>query len=122
MEGYERPVVFLNEELAEGIYAASGAVGDIGGGGAEVGDTEDAGSGSGGVLGCGSMYMNGIWERGDDWTKNTYRAQVGCNGCEAYTATGCGLQNGKPLKANITTEDLRPSWEKAGRGPDERTW
>lgn len=41
MERYEKTVVEVNGELAEGVYAASGAAGSN-------------------VLGCDSQYMNGI--------------------------------------------------------------
>lgn len=43
MKSYEKPVILVNEELAEGVYAASGAVSDAGGG-----DSSQGGS-SGGV-------------------------------------------------------------------------
>lgn len=36
MKTYERPVVLANEDLAEGVYAASGAVADSGSGSASV--------------------------------------------------------------------------------------
>ena len=71
MKNYERPVMIRTEELAEGVYLASGGIK------------------------CDSVYMNGVWQAPDysDWNGTTrgYKQQFGCLGCPANTASGCGL-------------------------------
>ena len=42
MKNYERPVMIRTEELAEGVYLASGGIK------------------------CDSVYMNGVWQAPDD--------------------------------------------------------
>ena len=70
MKNYERPVMIRTEELAEGVYLASGGIK------------------------CDSVYMNGVWQAPDysDWNGTTrgYKQQSGCLGCPANTASGCG--------------------------------
>ena len=71
MTNYESPVMIRTEELAEGVYLASGGIK------------------------CDSVYMNGVWQVPDysDWNGTTrgYKQQFGCLGCPANTASGCGL-------------------------------
>lgn len=65
MKNYEKPVILVNEELAEGVYAASGAV--SGGG-----DSSDGGA-SGGVT-VSSVELSAA---GDQWNKvNTYKVTI----------------------------------------------
>lgn len=49
MKNYERPVMIRTEELAEGVYLASGGIK------------------------CDSVYMNGVWQAPDysDWNGTT---------------------------------------------------
>ena len=60
MKNYERPVMIRTEELAEGVYLASGGIK------------------------CDSVYMNGVWQAPDysDWNGTTrgYKQQFGCLG------------------------------------------
>lgn len=57
MKNYERPVMIRTEELAEGVYLASGGIK------------------------CDSVYMNGVWQAPDysDWNGTTrgYKQQFG---------------------------------------------
>ena len=77
MKNYERPVMIRTEELAEGVYLASGGIK------------------------CDSVYMNGVWQAPDysDWNGTTrgYKQQFGCLGCPANTASGCNY-DGQPDK------------------------
>lgn len=64
MKRYERPVILANEELAEGVYAASGAV--------DGGDSSDGGA-SGGV----SVSSVELSVPGNQYNKvNTYKVTI----------------------------------------------
>jgi hypothetical protein len=110
MKLYEKPMVLTNEELAEGVYAASG----------------DA------ALKCDSKYMKGVWQAEDtsSWwvdgveTKRGYKQQFGCNGCPANTGSGCGLLThyvDSNYAASYDTDNGKrmPDWEAKGYGPDD---
>lgn len=108
MNVYERPAVLVNEELAEGVYAASG--------------TSENG------LKCDSKYMQGVWQAPDysDWggTTRGYKQQFACLGCPANTDNGCGLQthyieSGNAASYDVDNGNRKPSWEKKGYGPDD---
>lgn len=105
---YEKPVIEINSEIAEGVYAASGAT----------------------VVKCDSVYMNGIWQPIDtsSWGTETrgYKQQFGCAGCPANTGSGCAIATGNHYDDSgnalsyLTDEGNRkPSWEKKGYGPDD---
>lgn len=103
-EDYERPVMIRTEELAEGVYLASGGIK------------------------CDSVYMNGVWQAPDysDWNGTTrgYKQQFGCLGCPANTASGCGLlshyvDSGYAGSYDVDNGNRKPSWEKKGYGPDD---
>lgn len=107
MKEYVKPVVLENEELAEGVYAASG--GTI-------------------ARKCDSIYMNGVWQAPDysDWNGRTrgYRQQFGCLGCPANTDNGCGLLTHYEDADHADSYDVdngnrKPSWEKKGYAPEE---
>ena len=70
MKNYERPVMIRTEELAEGVYLASGGIK------------------------CDSVYMNGVWQAPDysDWNGTTrgYKQQFGCLGCGEHWP-GCKM-------------------------------
>jgi hypothetical protein len=111
MKTYEKPVILANEELAEGVYAASG---DVAGG--------DAASG-GSQIKCDSKYMDGNWQPqtyGDG--SQGYKYQYGCLGCPAYTASGCGLLS-HYVESNYATSyetdngKRKPAWEWNGFKP-----
>lgn len=133
MKSYEKPVILANEELAEGVYAASGAV--------DEGFNEPAGSESvesssettdnnvtdNGPK-CDSKYMNGEWQAPDysDWAGGTrgYKQQFACLGCPANTDNGCGLlthyvDSGNASSYDVDDGNRKPSWEKKGYGPDD---
>lgn len=122
MKKYERPVVIVNSDFAEGVYADSGTVADNG------------------RPGCDSIYMNGIWQAQDNsswWnngveTKRGYKQQFGCLGCPANRgggasdngAGGCALLVDQAYLDGATSYDVdngnrKPSWERRGHGPDE---
>ena len=114
MEKYTKPVVLTMDELAEGVYAASGA------------PAEEA-NGTGGIK-CDSIYMNGVWQAPDssDWAGTTrgYKQQFACLGCPANTDNGCGLQTHYVESGNAASYDVdngkrKPTWEKKGYGPND---
>ena len=116
MKNYEKPVVVVNDETAEGVYAASGAVG---GAGVEA---------AGGAPKCDSIYMQGVWQAPDYSNKEGvtkgYRQQFGCLGCPAYTADACGLLTHYVASGNASSYDVdngkrKPSWEAKGYGPGD---
>jgi hypothetical protein len=105
MKLYQKPMILENEQLAEGVYTASG----------------DA-------IQCDSVYMNGVWQAPDysDWAGGTrgYKQQFGCLGCPANTSNGCGLQTHYEQSGNASSYDTdngnrKPSWEKKGYKPDD---
>lgn len=115
MKTYEKPIAILNEGVAEGVYAASGA-------------TNEGNNSNDGGPKCDSKYMNGVWQAPDysDWAGGTrgYKQQFGCIGCPANTANGCGLQTHYVESGNASSYDVdngnrKPSWEKKGYGPDD---
>lgn len=115
MKEYERPIVIVQEEACEGVYAASGAV---------EGGPDAAPSG----IKCDSKYMKGVWQAPDysDWGGVTrgYKQQFACLGCPANTANGCGLQTHYEDSDHAASYDVdngnrMPSWERKGYGPDD---
>lgn len=114
MNQYQKPVVLVNDELAEGVYTASGSTNNTTG--------DDNG------LKCDSKYMKGVWQAPDysDWGGVTrgYKQQFACLGCPANTANGCGLQthyadSGYASSYDVDNGNRKPSWEKKGYGPDD---
>lgn len=100
MVNYEKPLVLANEEVAEGVYAASGAV--------APGETE-AGSSSVSVTGV------ELASAGDQWNKtNTYKVTIANNKNEELkdwsasisvtsgTATGAQVYNGWQASASLS--------------------
>lgn len=117
MKQYEKPIVLVNEELAEGVYTASGT--------ASVGNNTTSDNSA---PGCDSKYMKGVWQAPDysDWAGTTrgYKQQFGCLGCPAYRGNGCGLQtdyvdSGYASSYDVDNGHRMPSWEKKGYGPDD---
>jgi hypothetical protein len=106
MKKYERPIVLTNEELAEGVYAASG-------------DTATKKS-------CDSKYMNGVWHGMDYTTKDSegYLARFGCLGCRANRFNSCGLvtdyvANNEASSYDDDAGNRMPEWERKGYGPND---
>lgn len=112
MNQYVKPVVLETEELAEGVYAASG----------------DA-TGSSSEAKCDSKYMNGVY-RGQDYSgANGYGNLVshGCTGCPAFRDNGCGLQvDAAYLEGAISygtdAGNRMPDWERQGKDPNANNW
>ncbi len=98
MQTYEKPLILVDADLAEGVYAASG--------------TTVSGTG------CGSKWMNGVYhpmirhdgEPDDGHTK----MERGCEGCPASWNHGCHVS-----QCNYSG-DFRPSWESDGYTPDAK--
>lgn len=114
MGEYQKPVVVTNDELAEGVYTASGVPSDT--------------SNSDGGPKCDSIYMKGVWQAPDysNWNgvDRGYRQQFGCLGCPAYTANACGLKthyidSGEASSYEVDNGNRMPSWERKGYGPDD---
>ncbi len=99
MAKYEKPVVEVTSELAEGVYANSGA-------------------GAGGRK-CGSIYMNGVYQQPSNQPINDgYKLGRGCEGCPAQNGGSCRFQSA-PQEMNWDG-DFRPAWEVQGHLPDEK--
>lgn len=110
MKNYESPIVHVQEEVNEGVYAASGTVG---------GQNQ---------VKCDSKYMQGVWQAPDysDWGGGTrgYKQQFACLGCPANTANGCGLEthyedSNHASSYEVDNGNRMPSWERKGYGPDD---
>ncbi len=97
MAVYEKPIILLDENIPEGVYASSGSSG----------------------AGCQSVYMRGVFQRNtryenikdpsnDSDLKHTL-IERGCEGCP-YNWGRCAVNdpNAQP------GQDGRPGWEKAG--------
>lgn len=116
MKEYQSPLVVANEELAEGVFMASGATAD------NNTSVDDNGPK------CDSQYMKGEWQAPDysDWGGQTrgYKQQFACLGCPANTANGCGLlthyvDSGHASSYDVDNGNRKPSWEKKGYGPED---
>lgn len=113
MKSYEKPILQVNPDLAEGVYLASG----------------DAAAGNDGGPKCDSIYMKGVWQAQDTSTwaageNRGYKQQFGCLGCPANTASGCGLQthyvdSGYASSYDVDDGNRMPSWERKGYGPTD---
>jgi hypothetical protein len=103
MMEYMKPMIVGNEELAEGVYAASGS------------DTPK----------CDSKYMNGVYAapQYNTWN-NPMKEHYGCLGCPAFTETACGLQthyvnSGQAGSYDADAGKRMPGWEQKGHTEDE---
>ena len=113
MREYEKPMVQINEGLAESIYLASGT-------GEPVAD-------SNGVK-CDSAYMKGVWQAPNYSSPKEagYKAKFGCMGCPAFRQNACGLQtdyveSGYSDSYKADNGKRKPDWEKEGHGPKDQT-
>lgn len=98
MKTYEQPLIFANDELCEGVYAASGD--------------------STGTTKCDSIHRKGVYKAlvsHNDADANHTSAERGCEGCPVNWNDGiCHV-------STVNYEgDFRPSWEKAGKGPTDQ--
>lgn len=103
MKQYEKPLIYENEEMSEGVYATnSGNAGDNTG-------TESS------TTKCKSKYMNGVYQVGT-YNPHTdgYKVGRGCEGCPASYGSKCAVET-----VNYSG-DFRPSWEQNGHLPDEK--
>ena len=100
MTRYEKPDILRVDNLAEGIYLASG----------DPVEEQPV---------CMSKYLKGNWIKPSRGTYQGARLEVwGCEGCPADDGDGCKILKGE-VHDNM---DYRPNWEKAGLSPDEITW
>lgn len=102
MEMYKKPIIVSYEELAEGIYAASG---NVVGGDAE--NNEDK-------KGCQSKYMNGEFKVGNWSYGDTYKNRYGCLNCPANWGS-CAVDSPNFNNPN----PAMPGWEAEGHKGDE---
>lgn len=109
MNNYEKPVVLKLDEVAEGVYAASGA----------------AASDQQGEIVCQSVYIQGVWHRPNTYTPGRDQEEVitrrGCEGCSADDGDGCKIKKGKIDDLNKDGV-FKPTWEQEGMGPNTIVW
>lgn len=109
MKNYEKPVATKVDDLAEGVYMASGDAGDVGGDASETTVSR----------GCGSKYMNGVFQMPTyNSIEDGYKIGRGCEGCPAWNGNSCRFESA-PEEMNWDG-DFRPSWEVQGHEPDEK--
>lgn len=89
MNKYEKPNVIENDDLYEGVYAASGA------------DTNSSH--------CESKYMNGVYQKGNYTTGSTIKDYFGCSGCAADWSR-CAI-NDPNFTYSANKGDCAPDWE-----------
>ncbi len=114
MQTYEKPVVVTEEGLSEGVYMASG--------------TTASNSSPSGAPGCDSKYMKGVYHP-QNYANQTYGnfETLGCTGCPAFRAEGCGLQIDQAYldgatSYNVDNGNRMPDWERQGKSPDAKFW
>lgn len=99
MKKYEKPLVVVSNDLAEGVFAASGAA------------TEEEN------FECQSPEMGGNYMPGNTGDKPKGfddKKWFGCKGCPADRGTYCALKNGE--KVTPGNKDFRPDWERNKEG------
>ncbi|MBQ9141645.1 MAG: hypothetical protein IJX63_07615 [Lachnospiraceae bacterium] len=108
MMKYEKPIIQINSETAEGVYAASGSYVTYG------------------EYGCNSKYMQGEFHSPNYEWYITMLEHYGCSGCPAYTYPGgeCGLKThfteaGYAQSYDANAGKYKPAWELHGQLPDE---
>lgn len=104
MQSYEKPVIKINDSIAEGVYASSGS------------------SKNNGPAQCGSSYMSPSTYHTGSWTAGaSYKDYYGCFGCSLSRPDGCALTNGEyesvvaSNNGNYSVVEgysgCKPSWE-----------
>jgi hypothetical protein len=102
---YKKPLVVANDEVAEGVYTASGD---------DVADSNV----------CQSQMRKGVWKEAYYSSRKsnveysfdgtlTYDDYYACTGCAADVNFHCVLQTGESLRSGRTK--LMPTWESKGR-------
>jgi hypothetical protein len=116
MEGYVKPIILSNEEVAEGIFAASGGLEVVEGGGEGDYGTKPS---------CDSIYMNGEFRPQSSAPGSLPNIErYGCNGCRAYRGDHCvlsepGLEQPETWASYRGDDGYRlPQWESLGYLPD----
>lgn len=98
---YVRPEIVTVNEMAEGVYLASGDE----------------------VKTCQSKYMNGVYQRPNPSTipgATCRYGDLGCRSCPADNNWDCALLTDRPLATSSLTDGaLMPKWEYIGHTPDE---
>lgn len=105
---YEKPIITLQNDLAEGVYTASGDS-------YYTGPTTTGADGN--TVGCQSQYMKGIQQTPHhhyDGDLSQYQMiDRGCEGCPADQYTFCALN--LVSSSNV----LKPTWEQRGFKPND---
>jgi hypothetical protein len=120
MENYEKPVIIVNEDVSEGVYAASGgAADDSGGSGNESYGAKPK---------CDSKYMGGVFHA-PKWNGTTNMESYGCNGCPADRSDQrCALTEPEledPSRWDSYRADdgqRMPRWEMLGYAPNDMNY
>jgi len=99
MKEYEKPMVDIVTEAAEGVYAASGKPG------------------------CDSKWMNSTYQHYQGGWDKTVKEYYGCIGCPAYRETGCALEVDQAYLDGATSYNTdngmrMPEWETKELAPD----
>jgi hypothetical protein len=105
---YKKPAIVKIDDLAEGVYTASG----------DGSSSTDTAQGK-----CDSKYMNGEYHV-PTYTDNNYMDGLGCNGCPASRAQSyCALTKETYWESYDADNGNRmPSWEKDGKNPYDTRW
>ena len=94
MKHYEKPDILRVDNLAEGVYLASG-----------------------GLPVCGSVYLRGVWHK-PTYSGTDMLVFRGCEGCSADDGDGCKILKGKYDQLN-PNGDFRPEWERRNYKPED---
>ena len=105
---YKKPVVLENDELTEGVYAASGA---------DENSQATSSEESNNVPHCDSIYIAGnyVEPNGSNW-QGTNMTMRGCEGCPACWSDGkCHVET----YPTSMQGQFKPGWEARGKGPND---
>ena len=95
---YEKPIIIVNNECAEGVYAASGVK-------------------SNGPWWCDSEYMKGNFQPWQGGNNTTVKEYYGCTGCRSFWGNQCGAAAG--VIAESDEGFRKPEWEQKGCEPNQ---
>ena len=100
---YTKPIIMINEQRSEGIYAASGTAVH--------------------APGCDSKYMNNTYQHSAGGWDVSVKDYYGCIGCPAYRANGCALLVDQAYLEGALSYDTdngnrMPDWERLGYTPE----
>lgn len=99
---YTKPIIMINEDFSEGVYAASGATH---------------------MPSCDSKYMSGQYRHYTGGWDVSVKDYYGCVGCPAYREGGCALLVDQAYLEGALSYDTdngnrMPDWERLGYTPD----